>query len=276
MNFETSYLGSSERVELIEDYILHEVRKLDTRYYARAEIKIRDRISDQHAETFKAFQNQVGTDVETARKALTTYTLAQKWMLFHAFSYGALYKKLFTCVGWNELSWQKVFLPCSALQFETRTNFLHEIDIQQPLFTDALNYAQQKYARSGDDGFLKNQTREYANAGEMERLHDPIICRKEGSHYVIHDGTGRMLTLCVNIVLNQVKPDTEIAAWAGKYEKPTMRGRRVYTAARKELFTINRDAQMVPPADKQRYTLRYKANAVFQRAKRFIGLPADD
>ncbi len=275
MKFDKTYLNTQNRIELIEDYILHELKKSSVTNDVHAEEKIRDRISDRHAEVFATFKNRIRGDTNDAKKALSTFDVTRKWMLFHALSYGILYKKLFSCVGWNELSWQKVSLPYTALRFETKANFLHEINTQQPLFTDALNYAQAKYDRTKDDGFLRSQNNEYARTGAMARLYDPIICRKENSHYIIHDGTGRILTFCVKIILNQIDINTPITAWVGEHKKPTLRGRKIYTAARKKLFTMRRNAQMVSSTDKQKNSFRCRANARFQRTKQRLGLPAD-
>lgn len=239
MEFEDCYLGTKERIELIEDYILHESHKINTGRYVHAEKKIRNRIGDEHADVFLKFQADLSDDIECVRKKLSGYSLAHKWMLLHAISFGIFYKKLFCCVGWDRLNWTKRSLPSSALRFETNLNYIHAMKTEKPFFTDVVDFAKRRYAQSGDDGFLTNQDEEFAKVGAKERVNDPIICRKKKDFYLIHDGTGRMLTLCGRIVMNEIDRNTTVTAWVGKKTRFNLSDRNAYQMAKRELFRIS-------------------------------------
>ncbi len=247
MDFESSYFNDRERIELVEDYILHETNKICTGRHVHAEQKIRTRIGDEHTKLFLQFQKDVLNDRPSIKKTLNSYSTAQKWMLLHAISFGLFYKKLFCCVGWDRLDWSKQILPCSALRFETNLNYIHEMKIKKPFFTDVVDFAQRKYAQSGNDWFLQNQNIEFAKMGARERINDPIICRKKPRYFLIHDGTGRMLTLCGEIVMKKIDRNTTITAWVGGKKRFSRHDRHAYRMAKKELFPVIIDSKSFDP-----------------------------
>ena len=231
MEFEGSYLEDKERIELIKDFILHEIKKIDSDIYTNAEEKIRVRIGDEYSEIFRKFKENIKGDIERAREELKTYNLMHKWRLFHSISYGIIDKELWNCVGWNELNWRKTSLTCFELRFESKRGLLNEMEVEKPLFAEVLKHAQKK---SGP--YLKEQILSYSKDGPMERQIDPIICRKENDYYLIHDGTGRMLIYCCKIALKEIENSTKITSWVGEKRALNAKEIAIYKAAQKELF----------------------------------------
>jgi len=238
MEFENSYLQEKERINLIEDFILHETKKFGSNIYDGNNIKIEERIGNDHAEIFLKFRKNINSDIEKAVEELKTYNLAHKWMLFHSISYGILNKELWNCVGWNELSWKKVLLTCFDFRFESKRGLLNEIGTDKPFFRAALEHAQTK-----PDTFLREQISNYAKDGPIERLSDPIICRKENKYYLIHDGTGRMIIYCCKIALKEIENSTEIISWMGEKRKSNTEEDGIYRIAQNNLFKKRNNKQ---------------------------------
>ena len=233
MNIGGTYLSGRKRCQLLVDFVLHEAAKFNSRLYEDTEALVRRNTSNRHSNVFVRFLSAIQQENSRAMHELMRLNLSERWVLFHAISYGVMEKDLWNSVGWNGLSWEKANFAADLMVFETKVGVLHALRATHPPFAQVLKYVRSLVPVKSRDDIIGR----YECDGPISRANDPIICRRvTRSRLLVHDGSGRLLRHCYLIAIGERNIDDVFPTWVGTPRECNANDDRVYSSAQQSLF----------------------------------------
>jgi hypothetical protein len=217
-----SYLAESARLEVVTDFLAHEVSKLDSPIYTTSLVEVSGRTSQSHSELLAALRSAYTPPIqgEQLRAFLGNLSLSERWKLFHAVSCGGLVKDLFNSVGHPAFEWTRESVLLHRTRFETKVGALHGFEEEHPTFAQAVD-------------FLKTSNAEDQNP---HALQDPLVGRAEGDFVLIHDGNGRLLSYAFACIREDIPEDHHVEIWVGRDREPAAAECAAYQQATVVIF----------------------------------------
>lgn len=194
-----SYLAEGARLLVVADYLRHEAAKRDGKLYGKMLDEVSCQTSERHATALASMRASLATG-SSVEELLAATAIEERWVLFHAVSWGCLAKELANCVGDPGFSWLLEKRPLREIVFESPVGPLRNMSVHRPTFLDAVDFLR---GVNGDDN-------------DRHELVDPLIGRTEGSSVVIHDGNGRLLSYAYAVRDGRLSDSASIDIWVGQ------------------------------------------------------------
>jgi len=221
-----SYLAESTRLEVVTDFLTHEVSKLDSPIYKAPLEVVSGRTSQSHSELLAVLRSAYTPPIqgEQIRAFLGKLPLSERWKLFHAVSCGGLEKDLFNCVGCPAFKWARESVPLHRTCFETKVGALQDFKEKHPTFAQAVD-------------FLKTSNAEDQTPHVFQ---DPLIGRAKEDLVLIHDGNGRLLSYAFARIRGDIPEDHHVEIWVGRDRQPEAAEFAAYQQATDGIFRKTR------------------------------------
>jgi hypothetical protein len=189
-----SYLNDETRIKLINDYLLHEYKKLSFQSTVDKQKNLETLMKNQGTKEKDILSTFINSS--TPKKIIETLSIEELWLLFHSVSH-CLYKKdLWNCVGLPEFVWEFVRINIRDCVLETPVGWAQPIFPRNIPFTTLLTYAKSHIEMiQGRDNYDKYS--------QVDRSIDPIIGRVIKEGIFIHDGNGRLVKIAYCIAVNK-------------------------------------------------------------------------
>jgi len=205
-NLTETYLAEESRLRVVTDYLRHEAGKRSGRLYETPLEDVAQQTSARHADSLKRLRDSLSScppdDARTsAAKLVEAAPLDERWILFHAVSYGCLNKELANCVGHPDFYWGLEKRSLRETVFESPVGPLRSLGHRHPSFPEAVV-----------------SLREVGDCDrDVHTFGDPLIGRPDGQDGIlIHDGNGRLLSHAY-LVRDGSMPDAQlIDVWVGR------------------------------------------------------------
>lgn len=206
-------------MQVVTSYLKHESGKFGGRLYGAPLADIDAWCSPRHTNAVVRFREVLASNHDVGA-VIRSLPLEERWLLFHAVSFGCLRKELANAIGYPGLGWALEDVRLADLKFETPVGPLCEIGVATPTLSEAVRHL-------GTDG---------GSDRDPHASTDPLIGRQVGSSVRIHDGNGRLLSHAYAVRDGLASLSTTVAVWVGRSREVAGLDESLYRRARVTLF----------------------------------------
>lgn len=234
-NYCNTYLELPPRVQLVSEYISHEITKIDFSTLNEKAEKIQVKCSKEHGVLFKNFLAIVINKVENRDELIAKLSLRDKWLIFHGLSFGLLVKKLHNCIGNPDFCWKLKKIDPSVLVLETKVGFASKIEGDTVSFDQVFEYAMNNLSKEE----LEQSIKKYDGLSSVNRSEDSLIGRMQTNGLVlVHDGNGRLVRLCSQLALKDKSKPLDLKSWVGFRTQFDFKDHKIYSKALQDIFKM--------------------------------------